>query len=64
MKNWSKNDILVSIGFVLLFLGAAAGDSENLIIPLIMMAVGGTLMLKYQYGVDEEDAEGDYEYDE
>ena len=49
---------------MLLFLGAAAGDSENLIIPLIMMAVGGTLMLKYQYGVDEEDTEGDYEYDE
>lgn len=42
-----------SIGFMLTTLGAMMGESDNLLIPLAVMAVGGVLMLLPQRGAND-----------
>lgn len=47
MKNFLS--VITAIGFVIFILGIGAGDSENFLIPLGMIAVGGGLMLGSGY---------------
>ncbi len=40
----SKSDKIGAIGFLLLILGAAGMDSENIIIPVAIMLIGALVM--------------------
>lgn len=50
--------ILSIIGICMLFMGAMGGDSDNLLIPLILIVVGGLLM---KIGGVFDDDYGEYE---
>lgn len=40
-----KNTRFTCAGILLLFLGSTLGDSENLLVPLLIMATGAALVL-------------------
>ena len=40
----SKSDKIGTIGFLLLILGAAGMDSENIIIPVALLLIGSVVM--------------------
>lgn len=42
----AKREFLTGLGFVIMLLGMAAGDSESLLIPAIMIIAGGIVALK------------------
>lgn len=47
-RNWARAVIYMlkqTIGFVLLTLGAMGGDSEKLLIPILLITIGAVLML-------------------